>query len=62
MRSALEIMAANGGSPNCNRGLFTKAHSHIQRGMNCALGIYSPLSHIAVAWGAASILLPALLQ
>lgn len=47
---------------NCNRGLFPNAHSHIQYGMYRALGIDSPLSHTAAAWGYASILLPALLQ
>lgn len=55
-------MAANGGFTNHNRGLFTNARSHPQYGMRCDSGIYSPLSHIAVAWGFASILLPALLQ
>lgn len=55
-------MAANGGFPSHNRGLFTNAPSHLQYGMCCDLGIYSPLSHIAVVWGFASILLPALLQ
>lgn len=55
-------MAADGGFPNHNRRLFTNAHSNIQYGVHCALGIYSPLSQIAVVWGSASILLPAYLR
>lgn len=55
-------MAVNRGFHTSNRGLFTKPYYHIQYGVHCALGIYSPLSHTAVTWGYVSILLPVLQQ
>lgn len=45
-----------------SRGLFTKPYYHIQYGVHCVLGIYSPLSHIAAAWGYVTMLLSALQQ
>lgn len=56
------MMAAHGGLPTNNRGLFSKLYSHIQYGMHCALGIHSSLLHIAVVWGYVNVLLLALQQ
>lgn len=55
-------MAANGGPPTNNGGLFSKSYSPVQYGMHCGFGIYSSMSHIAVVWGYVSVLLPALQQ